>query len=491
MTPEQIIVGGGALAAAGLLAEAITRWRRHPAIKTTRGKGGVMFAGRHWTWEQLSQGTLATGGIGAGKTKSLEPLQEEAMRAGCPMLYAAVKPDEPDRVERMARRAGAHSRFVRIAPGGPYRLNLLHELTKPPYGSVLGAAQFLMNLSEINQRSGGGRENEGFWKTQEETALYCGISLALMTLDAPTIANVWEAISTSPNTAEEAQSDHYDPDTEAKGRGEFALMLQVARRLRRPQDAADLKRIESFYLNELPSVDKIRGAVLSAVGGTLGRFVTEPWATALSSDTSTLTPKVIEGEQLIAVLDYPLMRYFMPARLFQIAWIMLAQRYLMARDASGVEAPFWVARDEAGWVIHPEWDSAAHNVLRSQKCAGLATVQDVNMFEAALGGGPKAHHECANFISNHINKLFLTNNSKDTNDLAVALIGQSKQLMWSGGEGGGKSDGLRDELLGVSSHVHWREEYQPIFRPEDFTKLPVGHAVLHTGGEAARVNLRF
>ncbi|WP_435018399.1 type IV secretory system conjugative DNA transfer family protein [Tundrisphaera sp. TA3] len=462
---------------------------------------GVEFAGESWDWKRLAQGVIAFGGIGSGKSFSTEALIEACIRAGCPLLSTAVKPDEYERYEKICKRIGAMERLVRICPGSPHQINLLEELTKEPHGSVAHAANFILNLSDIAKRaSPGGGANESFWRNMEESAAMKAITLCRMSLKNPRIPDVWEVIKTGPMDAAHARkpeftskADRYRKSGKPIRRNLCAELLLHAERIHTPDQADDLASIGSFFLNELPAVDKIRGSVVAALGGVLDRFCVEPWKSALSPKATTLTPEIIEKNRLVCVLDYPIMTYHTPARLFQAAWLMLTQMHLMRRPASTVDVPFILARDEAAWTLSPEWDSAAHNVLRSQKAVSISIVQCLNTLEAALGGGQKAHHEAMAFASNHMAKLYFSSNSADTSKWASSLIGQHKELSFSGGGGGRRcqpSGDPWDDFLGVSSDTHWSTSWQPLVRPEAFAQLPVGVGILLRDGVHRVVDFR-
>lgn len=471
-------------------------------------RDGVYFAWRWWTWQQLCQGWLATGGIGSGKSYRTEALLRALIASGCPVLSTAVKVDEADRYERICRELGCLDRFVRITPE-THAIDVMGELTTN--STPADAAAFLMNLADIEKKDSGQGDGAAFWRAKEEAGIDSAIRLCLATGTAPSILNIYKIVMSSPtelgqggkleakvrdgnllkdddgNPVYVPANPEYDFDSPpTPDMRLFPRLMRIYRqKLLKGGDAAEYNRIYDVFMKEICATDKIYGGVMAGLTGILGRFVLPPMLDALNH--TTLSIAEIEARGLVVVIDYPLMKYHTAGRLYACIYVMLAQRYLMARSKKGISKTFIIFIDDAGWTLHPEWDSKAHNTLRSQQCCDIAIVQDLNTLEAALGGGQKAHHEAMAFASNHMHKLFFGNYSHDTNKWASDLSGQYREVSISSGHCEPKD--FMGRALGAQS-VNWSFHYQPVVRPEHFNQLPVGHAYLMSGGRVEYVNFR-
>lgn len=477
-----------------LLWVARKRWlRRLP-------RAPVKFAGRGWTWDQLCQGIMVFGGIGSGKSFSTEDLLRQMIAAGCPMLVASVKPDEYVRYEKLCRELDCLDRLVLIndtsrdADGRLYSLNFLDEILKT--SSPADAASFLMDMGQAGGGDKGG-EN-AFWRNQEHASYRYAIRLAELAYGKASVKIVYDLIRSTPNSRADAVSGtekklpsgatkihgYFDFDDLHPQAGAFAKAMHEV--VVKDVHMGEFNRIQAFFMTELPATEKIRGSVIAGVMGTLGRLVDPPWLDLLAE--TTLSPEIIQRDRKIVVVDMPVMIHHEPARLFNSLWVMMAQRYLMQRDARGFVQPFIIARDEAGWVLSSEWDSKAHNVLRQQKCCSFAVCQCLDTLKASLGGTPKSELEAMAFASQHMHKFGFANYSKSTNDWFSEIAGQVKRIMPSGGNQPIPHDACA-EALGCNS-VGWSMAWEPLIRPEAFTRLPVGHAYMLSGGNVDYVNFR-
>lgn len=456
-------------------------------------RDGVYFAWRWWTWDQLCQGWIATGGIGSGKSYSTEGLLRALIASGCPLLSTAVKVDEAERYERICRELGCLDRFVRVTPW-THAIDVMDELTRDK-GSPADAAAFLMNLADIEKKDSGQGDGAAFWRAKEEAGIDSAIRLCLATGTSPSILNIYKVVMSSPTELGQGGRDangnpvnlEYDFEGPlAEGMRLFPRLMRLYRqKLQGGGDAAEYNRIYDVFMKEICATDKIYGGVMAGLTGILGRFVLPPMLDALNH--TTLSIAEIEARGLVVVIDYPLMKYHTAGRLYACIYVMLAQRYLMARSKKGISKPFVICRDEAGWTLHPEWDSKANNTLRSQQCCDIAIVQDLNTLEAALGGGQKSHHEAMAFASNHMHKLFFGNYSQDTNKWASEMSGMYKEVCISSGQH--DAEDFAGKVLGARS-VNWTFHYQPVVRPEHFNQLEVGCAYLMSGGAVTYVDFR-
>lgn len=448
---------------------------------------GVTFAGRLIPWADLCRHMLFMGGTGSGKTVASNGVIRQCMRAGNPMLCTCVKEDDYARLFALAEAEGQAHRVVEITPGSRWTMNLMESLLSG--GSVDMAVQLLSRIGEVNRHGGGGggQVNEAFWVTQGERAIKSAIVMCQRMLGRATIPDVHAVIMSSPTAAGAYLSDpQFNPAFERDAQGNpirRGLCAELwVRALKSGLKDRAFDNAANYLLIELPGGgDRMRGGVIANANNVLGYFIDEPWVQALSGDT-TMHPKLIDQHRLIGILNYPVAMYQMPARLWQFAWTMEAQRWCMSRDASRIELPFILVRDEVGWTLNPGWDALFCLVARSQKLAHIDIVQDVSTLLMGLGG---AEAEAYSFLANHLAaKALFGSEDMRTNQWMSALLGQHREIMLSGHSGGHQPTGdWADDLLGVGNHAHWSEQWRPVCPPEKFARLPVAQAVVVMGGK--------
>lgn len=431
---------------------------------------------------------LVTGGIGSGKTFSTEALIRALIKAGCPMLVTCVKVDEYARYRRICEELGCLDRLRRITPERT-GIDLMAQLLRD--GTPADAASFLMNLSDIEKASSGG-DNAAFWRNLEEGAIRYSILLCVLTGRPPSLDNLYAVILSAPNLPNQDVPDkdgnvnqEYQFEQPLAGRMRLfpELMRLLYQQTQRGKNIAEFNRIKKFFMAEM-CAERVHGPCVAGINGLLGRLIDQPLRNALTQ--TTLSLKAIEAKGLIAVIDYPLMRYHTAGRLYACIWVMLMQRYLMNRDASKIKQPLVIVRDEAGWTLHGEFDMKANNTLRSQKVCDIALVQCLDTLERSLGG-KMAHHEAMALASNHMHKLLFQNYSGSTNKWASEMGGMYREVQVSSGNQ--EAQDFAGKALGART-PSWSLSYQNLIRPEDFTRLPVGVAVLMSGGRVEVVDFR-
>lgn len=429
-------------------------------------------------------GLVVTGTSGYGKTFFSRSIQEQAIMQDMVVIVACCKPTEASEIEALCRRLGCLDRFVRLRPNAPERINLLKYLVESPGGSTLGAAQFLSRLNDIASRAEGtGRHGEAFWMTMFETALICAIELCILGSGEADMEYTKDALISSPDESTEVESF-------LAGESDCAMLLKAAR-VRSAGDPAKerrFKRCEEFLLKEFRTMGaKARGAVLAMVNAILGRFLMPPFYEALC-DESTFTPEIAAQRRSVVALDYDLLTYETPGRMFQLAWIMMMQGYGLRRDPANAPT-ILICRDECAYFTHPDYDARVQAVARSQKLCHFDLFQDFDLMEATYGGGPKAKSEVSSFYSNHSVKFAFHQDHMPTAEVHSSIAGSYKEVMISGGSPHQPTD-MRDRILGVASMPHWSEQYQRVLRPEFFATLPVGVCVMQAQGQTRIVDLR-
>ena len=456
-------------------------------------KEGVVFGGECWSWARIARHILFMGGTGSGKTYTADALIRALMASGCPMMLNAVKVDDYERILKNATRVGMASRVVELTPSGWHRMSLIEELLKP-HLSAATAAKLLSTIGDVGHRSNSGGDH-AFWVTQGLRCLSAAITLCREVLDHVTISDVHAVVMSSPADIGAARNQEWDAEKEYDANGERIARFRCAELMvagiRRGLDKTSPAFINalSYLARELPSGgDRMRGGIIANVNNCLGPFLDFPYLESFGSNT-TFTVKDIAENGLIAVTNAPILRDMTPARMWQYAWVMEAQRYCLARDASKVELPFILWRDEAGLCLNPERDAEVQLVARSQKLAMVSLIQDVSTLLTALGG-ESAKHEAYSFLANHGSKfLFSTDDINSTAKWMSALLGDEPQILASGGGGKAPSGDFVAEALGVTCGHGWSESYQARVRPAEFARLQTAQCYLVSEGRYRYLDL--
>lgn len=379
---------------------------------------------------------------------------------------------------------GALDRFIRLRPGQPV-INLLDYLTKRFNTSV--TTQFLERLCEISQNAAGSaNQGELYWQAHTTRCMHACIDLALIAQGTASIVDVDLIASSVPASPEEVTEDFYNHTA-------CGVVIRAAEKFQRPDEKHRFQRAADYLRYTLPSLgDRAIGAITSQIQNVVGNLCVEPFRDSLSGET-VITPDLIEEQQLIVALDFPVQINGLSGRLFQAAFTMLTQLHCLKRSVEGLSRPCVIVRDECGLLLHGEWDLQCQLTSRSQMCAHIDAAQDYNMLFRSLGGSTKSEHEALSFASNHRTTLAFGNSNVRTNEHYSKLFGHSLQITTSGGGWGGRQQmtgNFADDLLGVGGGAQWSQQQLPVLRSDVFTQLPTGMCVLIEGGRFRTLDLR-
>jgi type IV secretory pathway TraG/TraD family ATPase VirD4 len=429
--------------------------------------------GHVWTLDDARTHLFVCGSSGSGKSFSTEGILKELHRLGCPMLSTGIKPDEPQRYERIC---DPH-RFVRIRPGGPYRLNLFMALYKL-YGNIEGVMQFCTKLNECVMKSGSNANQETYWQTQHEGSLLHACRLNHLAFGELNIENVYQTIASAPKSRDEFKL----PQLLERGDSPFALVLREAIKNRTDANENDLQRSLDFFNNLSGIGDKGHAAVLAMAAGTLGRLSEGPFRDHFCTDT-TITFEEIEKNRLCVLLDFPVLKHGIAGRLLNLAWTLYFQAWCLQRPYDPTTPPSVLVRDEAQYILNSEFDYQVATVARSQGLVLISIVQDLDVLQACLGGDSKAEHESFAFVSNHASKLVFANSNTRTGQHVSDMIGEHREMFTTVSSAPGEPERWSDKLLGVGRFsLSASEQMRPHVTAADIASLPRGLAVFHQAG---------
>lgn len=426
-------------------------------------------------FDSLFGGLAAVGATGSGKTTFLElvlrAIAEHPSRPG--MVWCCCKADESERAVKIARKAGRVGDVVRFAPDAGHTLDLFSYLRGPLRQSSDGVARFLDRMAGLavqNQGSG----DDKTWQVQAQLLLTAGLDLFVAAGEAPTPQALFDVIVSIPKDLAAAASDDFLLRTAC---GQLIVRGQkrhAAKRLS-AAEAAAFERAVTYVLTYAPGLgDRFIGSVVGTAATGLGQFLHEPFATLFGSGRTTLPPDLLLDGKII-VLDLP--SAFGPAAyVAQAAYVQLAQMLLLG-SPRGNRCPVVIVRDEAQWLVSPDWDAKAQTIARSHGIVSVSAVQGHPPLIDAFGGSEAARVRALAFLGSHATHLvFNPAADADTRDHYVRLFGTSRQLLFTGGQQPDPRPGFLDQILGCDQTptVGWGESLLPVVPPEAFSRLKRG-----------------
>ena len=451
---------------------------------------GLYFADQFWSWEFICRHWLLLGGTGRGKTFTSETLLEGYMRAQCPMLLTTVKMDDMGRIEDIAKRAGQLHRLVEITPTN-HRMDLIGRMLRP-HNSAATAAERLTMIGEVGARGTPGG-HDPFWDTHARRAIAAAITVCREVNGKAPPADVHGVILSTPASLAAHASPEWDESISEvdgkpvrRGRCAQVLLAGFARNL--AKTSPSFKNAANYLLNEMPGGgDKMRGGITAGANNCLYPFLEPPYLDAFGSDTS-MSAEIIERDNLIGVLNDPILTGYTPAQMWQFALTLDAQLHCLGRRYEKGTPPFIIGRDECGWsMANGPWESKMALVARSQGLSFLDIAQDVDSILMAMGRDNKDGVYA--FVANHSQKLLFGGDSAETNRYASGIIGTHKSILISGGGPRKPAGRMLDTMLNVPD-LSWSQVEEPIFKEHEFSRLPVGVGVLVSDGKHRVVDFR-
>jgi energy-coupling factor transporter ATP-binding protein EcfA2 len=427
------------------------------------------------TLRQLYSGLALVGATGSGKTTALEVIEGAILahpaRPG--VLHCCVKADEADRAEAVARRAGRGSDVIRVTAGGRWAIDLFGYLLGPLGQTSEGVARFLDRLAGLAAGNFGSGDDKT-WQVQATHLLTHALELFRAAGETPQPFALFEVLSSVPKDPAAAARDEFLTRT-ACGR----LIARGQRRYQAGElgdrDRTAFARAVEYVLGYLPGLgDRFLGSVMGTAVTGLGMLLQPPFD-ALFAGPSTWTPDVLTEEGAVVILDLPAV-HGPAAAVAQAAVVQLAQMFLLHAPGAG-RRPVAIVRDEAQYLVCPEWDAKVQTVARSHGIVSVSAVQGIPAMVAGFGGTLAARVQADTFLGSHATHLvFNPAADAETRDHYVKLSGQTREVLLSGGQHFEPNPGLFDRLLGLDWRPSWgwSEQVQPVLPPEVFTALARG-----------------
>lgn len=433
-----------------------------------------------WSIRDAVAGCLILGATGVGKSSgSGRKIALAMLKAGFGGLVLTAKPDERQAWEGYCRAAGRLADLATFGPDEPLRFNVLdHELNRK--GSGAGLTENIVNLlstilevADRNSGSGGGREDEGYWKRANRQLCRNLVDLLSLAKGRITIPDLYQAVITAPTSRAQARSDDWRSQSAC-----FRWLSAADERAKTPRQQADFAIVADYFLVEYPALsEKTRSVIVSTFTSMVDVLNRGIFRDLFSTETNITPEEVTEGK--IILIDLPVKEYGEVGLFAQVLWKHAFEKSIERRLAVGNPRPVFLWADEAQNFV-TSYDMQFATTCRAARVAMVLLTQNYSNFIAALGGEQKARAETDSLFANLNTKVLHANGDPVTNEWAASLIGRTRQLLASGNSSYGPDD-LASMLIGLpglrscgSASSGFSEAFEYEVQPQEFTRLRTG-----------------
>lgn len=476
-------------------------------------------SGDDWTLADACQGTVMFGATGAGKTSgSGSLLASTFLRSGMGGLVLVAKPDEGDRWEEYASRAGRAQAIARVRPGTPWRLNILdYVLAKDGLQASQVAVDVLMRIVEASRLSKDRPGDSGaqFWEDSTRQLIGNTLPVLYSALGSITMADLYRFISSAPASPAQAE--------DVKWQKESFFFQTMVKAFKEPVHALsdhDLGTVAAYWRFDFAQLNgETKSNIVITVTSMLSRFLKGRLHDMFCTHTTFVPEMAFNGA--IIVLDLPVKQYDSDGVIAAHLVKYLMQRAIEARavPGAGPMRPIFIWADE-GQLFLNSYDPEFQSTARSSRACTVYLTQSLPGLYARMGGAHPQHYADM-LLSNFVTKIFHSNGCKVTNQWAAETLGQrlvrrrtgghstssAENVGWNEGKnenqgvnyshgsssgqhyaynsGSGSSKGTGDsrgrsggETFSEQENDGWSEQLDWKIRPEQFSSH------LRTGGKA-------
>lgn len=380
-----------------------------------------------WTIGDACQGCQIFGSTGSGKTTGPLAAILRAflnMNAGFGGLLLTCKPDDRDNYLRYIREAGREKDVLLFGPDHGLRFNFINSELASGAGMVENLATLLTTVSELNERNtaGGGRESEGFWKTNKKRLARNTIQLEVMAKGAVTVADLQRICVSAPTSLDDVASAAWRKDSYC-----FECLTKADGKPKSPMELADFELVANFFLKEWPTLsDRTRSVILSDFLGTLDILNRGVVRELISSPDPNVRPEMVHDGKIILV-DMPVLVYQEMGQYVQSIIKLCLQRAQSRRDVSRNARPVFIVCDESH-LLTVSTDQVFQTTARSSRTCVVNATQSISNYLAALGG-EKSEPEVHSLLGNLQTQVFCQQTDIKTNQYAAEIVGRSRQIL--------------------------------------------------------------
>lgn len=433
-----------------------------------------------WTIGDAVCGTLTVGATGSGKTTgSGGAMARSLLRHGFGGVVLTAKPDERATWELYCREAGREPDLRIFGADAALRFNFL-DYEGSHRGEGAGLTENLVNFFSIvlevadrGSSSGGGREDEGYWKRASRQLLRNAIDLLALSRRRITVPDLYRVVISAPTSVAQKRSTDWQAHSLC-----FQCLAEADKKQKSPREQADLGVVADYFLIEFPELsEKTRSVIVSTFTSMADVLMRGLLRDLYCADTN-ITPELVT-EGAVIVVDLPAKLFGESGVFAQVLWKTAFQRAIERRDISKNPRPVFLWMDEAQ-LFTTSMDATFQSTCRSSRVATVYLTQNVNNVYAALGGQEKGRSEAASLFANLNTKILHANGDPVTNEWAASLIGRSRQFL-ANGNTSRSADNAWPFALGIealtqpgTTSAGFSETWEHEVQPAAFTQLRTG-----------------
>lgn len=406
--------------------------------------GGVVVMGR--------PGSSKTNGSG----KTLKRAIVRLPRSGG--IELGAKPEDLEGVRAIFAEAGRRDDLVVMNPDGEVKINVLDCLMQMGAGPR-EATGFLTTMSEnLHASHSQGGEESGFFKAQEERAIYNAVVAVMLGMGKITAPDLQRFIHGSLMKPEQAGSTEWQE-------GFHNQCLRAASANAKTDIAKhDFDQAANFWIREWPRLaDKTRSCVMAGIMSTLHPFNSGLGRQLISTTTNFRPQEMLQGRWLF--VNLPPAQFGDTGTLINCALKYLSQLMVLRRQASPGDPIHVIWADEFQQFCN-SFDSHYLAQCRSHLGCMVVLTQSLHgIFTAMRGEAGK--HQAMGLLSCFHHKIFHALGDPQTAEFAAGHLG--KELQSFVGCSMAPDENLFETLLGnskVTSSVS--EHYEYVLQPNVF-----------------------
>jgi type IV secretory pathway TraG/TraD family ATPase VirD4 len=440
--------------------------------------------GEPWSVGDSFENTLCVGATGAGKTTGPgRMIAESALKNGYGMLVLMAK-DDREFWKTLCRRTGRSRDLILFGPKEPWRFNFIdYEMTRGGSGAgltenIVSLFSTVLEMSERNTGSGGGRDDESYWRRACRQLCRNLVDLLMLATGRMSIPDLYRLVISAPSSLEQMRSDSWKKSSFC-----FHCLTEAERRPKTPSQARDFETVADFFMAEFPELSEKTRSIIVSTFSSMVDVLNRGILRDLFCGETNITPEAIEDGYVVLV-DLPVKQFGEVGLFAQAIWKYMFQVAIERRNVRRSPRPVMLFADEAQFTVSSN-DMQFLSTCRASRVATVYLTQNISNFYAALGGEQKARAEADSLFGNLNLKIFCANGDPVTNEWAANLIGRTRQCFYNANSSHQAGDWF-DSVFGFGgggqTSAGMSEQMDFEVQPSDFTRL-------RTGGRQNRWNV--